>query len=277
MAVFRVEKNENFTVMSNYHLRDKTIPLKAKGLLCYMLSLPDDWDYTLNGLASQHPDGKDAVRSAVNLLEKKGYLTRKQTFDKDGRFSHNEYTVYEFPQKDNPLLGKPLSENPTTENPTAVNPMAKKPSTENPTQLNTYLPNTKEQNTYSTNNLPTNQGWSGGCRRDCVEHLKEKFEYDLLCYNIAPEKLDEIILIMAEVLCSTKPTFKIEGEWISRKDVVTRLEMIDEGHIEYIFDYLERKKPKISNNKAYYLSMLYNAPIKMDSYITGNLREWEVI
>lgn len=272
MAVFRVEKNENFTVMSNYHLRDKTIPLKAKGLLCYMLSLPDDWDYTLKGLASQHPDGKDAVRSAVNLLEKKGYLTRKQTFDKDGRFSHNEYTVYEYPQKDNPLLEKPLSENPTADYPMTRNPIAEKPSTENPTQLNTY-----KQNTYSTKYLPTNQGWSGGCQSDCVEYLKEKYEYDLLCYNITPQKLDELILVIAEIMCSTKPKFKIDGEWISRADIVTRLETIDESHLEYIVDYLEREYPKLRNPKSYYLTMLYNAPIKMDSYITGNLTNWGVI
>ena len=90
-AVFRVNKDRNYTVMSNYHLNDRSISLKAKGLLSQMLSLPDAWDYTLRGLASINWERIDAIRTAVLELEKHGYITRRQLRDSGGRLSHTEY------------------------------------------------------------------------------------------------------------------------------------------------------------------------------------------
>ena len=87
MAVFRVERTKNYTVMSNYQLRDKNLSLKAKGLLSQMLSLPEDWDYTLLGLAQINAEGKDAIRAAVTELERAGYIRRRQTVDKDGKLA----------------------------------------------------------------------------------------------------------------------------------------------------------------------------------------------
>lgn len=95
MAVFRVERTQNYTIMSNYHLRDKSISLKAKGLLSQMLSLPEDWDYTLTGLAKINQEGKDAIRAAVVELERAGYIYRCQTVDQAGKFSSNEYIIRE--------------------------------------------------------------------------------------------------------------------------------------------------------------------------------------
>ena len=97
MAVFRVERTQNYTVMSNYHLRDRRLSLKAKGLLSLMLSLPEDWDYTLSGLARISLEGKDAIRAAVVELEQAGYVQRRQTTDKAGKFSSNEYIIREWP------------------------------------------------------------------------------------------------------------------------------------------------------------------------------------
>lgn len=126
MAIFRVEKNKDYTVMSNYHLRDANLSLKAKGLLSQMLSLPEEWDYTLSGLAEINKESKDAIRTAVQELEKAGYINRRQTMDGNGKFASNEYVIHEQPQSAEPLLDFPSTENPSTE----------KPSTENPTQLN---------------------------------------------------------------------------------------------------------------------------------------------
>lgn len=126
MAVFRVERTRDYTVMSNYHLRDSSLSLKAKGLLSQMLSLPEGWDYTLAGLAKINRESKDAIRSAVNELEQAGYIQRRQTIDTAGKFSGNEYVIHECP-----VLSEPLSGNPTTDNPST-----EKPSSENPTQLN---------------------------------------------------------------------------------------------------------------------------------------------
>ena len=98
MAVFRVERTQNYTVMSNYHLRDKTISFKAKGLLSMMLSLPEKWDYTLQGLAYINREQIDAIRQAVHELERAGYIVRVRERDSRGRLRGAEYTIYEQPQ-----------------------------------------------------------------------------------------------------------------------------------------------------------------------------------
>ena len=128
MAVFRVERNSGYTVMSNHHLRNKELTLKAKGLLSQMLSLPEDWDYTLAGLSHINRESIDAIRTAVWELEKAGYILRRQGRDEKGKMTAIEYTIYEQPQPmlENPIPGKPMLENPTTDN----------PKSENPTQLN---------------------------------------------------------------------------------------------------------------------------------------------
>ena len=134
MAVFRVEKNRGYTVMSNHHLRNKDLSLKAKGLLSQMLSLPEDWDYTLKGLSLINRESIDAIRTAVWELEKAGYITRQQNRDGKGKMADMVYTIYEQPQPrpvqpddaapglDNPVLENPTSDNPTPENPTSGNP-----------------------------------------------------------------------------------------------------------------------------------------------------------
>ena len=90
MAVFRVERTSDYTVMSNYHLRDKRLSLKAKGLLSQMLSLPEDWDYTLTGLCYINRESKDAIRTAIREREEAGYIRRRQTSDSGGKFAGNE-------------------------------------------------------------------------------------------------------------------------------------------------------------------------------------------
>lgn len=96
MAVFRVKKTKNYTVMSNTHLRDDKLTLKAKGLLSQILSLPEDWRYSIAGLTKLNSDGKDAVRSAIRELEKAGYIERRKIQDEHGHFLV-EYTIYEIP------------------------------------------------------------------------------------------------------------------------------------------------------------------------------------
>ena len=146
MAVFRVEKNKGYTVMSNYHLNDKTITLKAKGLLSQMLSLPESWDYTLKGLAYINKESVDAIRTAVLELEQRGYIVRRQGRAAGGGFSNIEYTIYEQPQEKPPLLENPITAEPILEKPILDNPIPEKPLSGNPTQLNT-----KEENTDLSN------------------------------------------------------------------------------------------------------------------------------
>lgn len=135
MAVFRVERTENYTIMSNYHLRDKSISLKAKGLLSQMLSLPEDWDYTLTGLAKINQEGKDAIRAAVTELERAGYIYRRQTVDRAGKFSSNEYIIRERPVSAPVPPAGPPSAIPSSGNPTTGHPAAVDTAAEHPTQI----------------------------------------------------------------------------------------------------------------------------------------------
>ena len=134
MSIVRVHKTANFTVMSNYHFKEKRMSLKAKGLLSLMLSLPDDWNYSISGLVKLSKDGKDGVMSALGELEKFGYLHRVRIKDKKGKFSGIEYNIYEQPQEEIPFEENPITEKETEEKQTA----------ENPLQLNTNKLNTKK-------------------------------------------------------------------------------------------------------------------------------------
>ena len=136
MSVFRVEKTKGYTVMSNHHLRNHTLSLKAKGLLSQMLSLPDDWDYTLQGLAQINKESIDAIREAVRELERAGYIKRSRERDERGCLRGTVYTIYEQPHAE-PTPEEPAQALPTLDNPTLEKPMLDKPTLENPTQLNT--------------------------------------------------------------------------------------------------------------------------------------------
>lgn len=120
MAVFRVEKNHSYTVMANHHLRDERLSLKSKGLLSLILSLPDDWRISIEGMTQFSADGKDAIRSAIRELTDAGYITRAQTHSEAGTFSGYDYVVHETPVA-SPSSGFPTMEKPTTENPTLRN------------------------------------------------------------------------------------------------------------------------------------------------------------
>ena len=150
MAVFRVERNKGYAVMSNHHLRNKELSLKAKGLLSQMLSLPEDWDYTLKGLSLINREKIDAIREAIKELERAGYIVRSRERDEKGRLRGADYVIFEQPQPPTPDL--PTLENPTLDNPTQEKPTLEKPTLENPTQLNkdiqrTDLPKKEKSNT----------------------------------------------------------------------------------------------------------------------------------
>ena len=134
MAVFRVEKNHSYTVMANHHLRDERLSLKSKGLLSLILSLPDDWRISIEGMTQFSSDGKDAIRSAIRELTDAGYITRAQTHSEAGTFSGYDYLVHETPAA-SPSSGFPTMEKPTTGNPTTENPTLR-----NTERLSTILP-----------------------------------------------------------------------------------------------------------------------------------------
>ena len=146
MSVFRINKTNNYTVMSNHHFKEKKMSLKAKGLLSLMLSLPDDWDYSISGLATLSKDGKDSIMSALAELEKFGYLTRTRLTNEKGQFAGIEYNIFEIPQPKNPISEKSNEENENAEN----------SNSEKPAQLNTNL--TNHLFNLFTNQLSTKDG-----------------------------------------------------------------------------------------------------------------------
>lgn len=137
-----IQRQAGYTVMSNHHLRDKRLGLKAKGLLSVILSLPEDWDYTISGLAVICDVGKDAIRAAIRELEQTGYISRTQGKSEAGQFGGNQYIIREFPEE----VAPPLSVFPTTVNPTTEKPSTDSPSPENPTEIITNPVITDEKN-----------------------------------------------------------------------------------------------------------------------------------
>ena len=140
MAVIRANKNKNYTVMSNQHLRDKRLSLKARGLLSTVLSLPEDWEYSIAGLVAICKESETAMKSAINELKALGYLEITKERNEKGHFEY----IYTFNEN-------PPSENPTVEKPGVENPPVDYPGVENVRQLNTNKSNTKELNTNKSN------------------------------------------------------------------------------------------------------------------------------
>ncbi|OUO11917.1 hypothetical protein B5F94_12975 [Flavonifractor sp. An4] len=196
MAVFRIERTKDYTVMSNHHLRNHELSLKAKGLLSMMLSLPDDWNYTTRGLAKICKEGVDAIGSALRELETAGYIVRNQLRDQQGRISDTEYVIYEKPQPRQPETPRPDTAVPDTASPDTENPYLDKPDTEKPAELNIEKPNTQKQNTHgaSTDSIPFRETAAAQLPerkgRDAMsvseienyrELILENIEYDYLC------------------------------------------------------------------------------------------------
>ena len=292
MAVFRVEKNRGYTVMSNHHLRNKDLSLKAKGLLSQMLSLPEDWDYTLAGLSYINRESIDAIRTAVWELEKAGYITRRQGRDEKGKMTAIEYTIYEQPQP--PELDCPVLENPTADNPILENPTTDNPTSENPTQLNKDI-SSKEQSItdlssthsipfHSLNPLPYEQdeaatpperkrteAKSNSAVEIYREIIKDNIEYDHLIQNckIDKDRLDEIVDLMLETVCTARKTIRIAGDDYPAELVKSKFLKLNSSHIEFVLDCMRENTTKVRNIKQYLKAVLFNAPSTIDSYYTA--------
>ena len=287
MAVFRVERNTGYTVMSNHHLRNKELTLKAKGLLSQMLSLPEDWDYTLAGLSYINREKIDAIREAVRELERAGYIQRSRERDEKGRLRGTDYIIYEQP----PNLDLPTLENPTLENPTQ-----EKPTLENPMQLNkdiqkTDLPKKEKSNTdlSSTDSIPIHSlnplPYDGEAatpperkRKEATdaysvyeEIIKDNIEYDhFVRYGqVDKDRLDEIVSIILETVCSKRKTIRIAGDDYPAELVKAKFMKLNSSHIEFVFDCMKENTTKIRNIKQYLKAVLFNAPNTIDSYYTA--------
>ena len=276
MAVFRIERTRDYTVMSNHHLRNANLSLKAKGLLSMMLSLPEDWNYTTRGLAKICKEGVDAIGAALRELEAAGYIVRHKLRDRQGRISDTEYVIYEQPQ-----LRKPDTDSPDTEN-----PYMDKPDTEKPAELNIEKSNTEKSITYgsSTDSIPFRETAAAGPPerkgRDAMsvteienyrELILENIEYDCLKqrYPLYLDDLNEIVELLVETVCARRKTTRISGADFPHEIVRSRFLKLDSSHIEFVMDCLQKNTTQVRNMKQYLLAVLFNAPTTMNNHYTS--------
>lgn len=301
MAVFRVEKTRDYTVMTNHHLKNRALSLKAKGLLSVILSLPEDWDYTLKGLAYISKEGIDAIREAIRELECAGYIVRNRSRNEKGQLGGAEYIIYEKPHQpvtenptqadngtSNPLHSKrlidpPVSDAPTLDAPTLDFPTQDFPMLEIPTQLNTKeittYPESKKPSTTSIYpSIPSSHPsvHTGGLDgSDMVKAYRAKvhcnIEYLELSetYQSRIQQLDEIVDIIVETLCSSRATIAVAGDELPATLVKERLLKLNSSHIEYVMDSLKANTTPVRNIKRYLLTVLFNAPATIDNYYTS--------
>ena len=284
MAVFRVERNTGYTVMSNHHLRNKELSLKAKGLLSQMLSLPEDWDYTLAGLSHINREKIDAIREAVKELEKAGYIVRSRERDEKGRLRGADYVIYEQPQPREPEAATsggqpPILDLPTLENPTQLNKdiLSKEQSI-------TDLSSTDSIPFHSLNPLPFAHGEaatpperkrteakSNSAVEIYREIIKDNIEYDHLIQNckIDKDRLDEIVDLMLETVCTARKTIRIAGDDYPAELVKSKFLKLNSSHIEFVLDCMRENTTKVRNIKQYLKAVLFNASSTIDSYYTA--------
>jgi len=289
MGTFRVHKTKDYTVMSNNHLRNKEMTLKAKGLLSQMLSLPDDWNYTIEGLASINKEGVDCISDTLTELEKFGYVTRKRIRDEKGRLRGTDYDIYEEPIREKPILDNPVLEKPEQA----------EPEQEKPGLLNTNKQITEEKNTdyinYSSNPIPSLESFP--CESGNVDNtetgrerkgqkinnydlwerqIKTNIDYESLKINYPYELqlIDEIVAIMVETVMSNRAMIRIAGDDYPFSVVKEKFLQIDYSHMQFIIDCFNEgaRNTEIKNVKQYMKAVIFNAPTTIDSYYTAKVR-----
>jgi len=276
MAVCRIKKNRNYTYMSNFHLRDLNLSNKTCGLLSKMLSLPENWDYSTRGLAAICKDGVDSITSQLKELEKYGYLQRHRIRDENGKIIDMEYIIYE----------EPYWQFPDTETPDMVKPREVKPHKEKPAQLNIDITSKDESNkdlsnidSFSSDERPSVLANLEAKRKETIcrdmnvyrEIIKENIGYDYLLADLpyCHDRLEEILELIVETVCSTRKYIRVAGSDYPAEVVRSRLMKLDMDHIRFVFDCLNENTTKIRNIKQYLLTTLYNAPTTIGNYYSA--------
>ena len=223
MSVFRVERTHDYTVMSNHHLKNRALSLKAKGLLSLMLSLPDDWDYTLQGLAHISLEKVDAIRKAITELENEGYITRTRERDEQGRLRGTEYIIRE----------QPISEKPTLENPTQLNN----------NKLNKNKPSTYEENTQSNQSKETDELAEILARCE-LEDFEEK----------TAQMLESAVRVLYY-----KQHIKLSGAVLPQTEIRNLLRRVNRDTLIDAVEVLRNNEDTVQNPQGYLYSVILNS------------------
>ncbi len=258
--------------MSNHHLKDTQLSLKAVGLLSKMLSLSDDWNYTTRGLAAICREGVDAISAGLKELEKAGYLERRRVRDDLGHIIDTEYVIYETPKAPQPDTAQPYTENPDMG----------MPHTENPAQSSTNKSITQKSNTHlsSTHSIHSpagNERKERCCSQeeydDYRETIRENIEYNALLYShpADADRIDELIELIVETVCSGRAYIRIAGQDMPLSVVRSRFLKLNSEHIDFVLTCMDENTTRVINMKQYLLTSLYNAPATMGNYFTSRV------
>lgn len=277
MSIIRVNKNSNYTVMSNFHLRDKRLSLKAKGLLSYMLSCRDDWDFSVTGLRAVLKEGKDAITAALHELEETGYLIRSRDERQVGKSNRYIYDVYEEPQTISSQVPVDNSvrrpENPSSGNPTSETP---------PQRSTNDIRNTEKEETLISKNPST-----GNSNRiappekvinaDAIkEDIRKQIEYEEHIDRYHQDFVDCLVGLITEMKVFALRDDSIRsGEAVYPPDLVLdKLSKIRWDHIQYIMECMQhRSDPEpIRNIKAYLQKSILNAPDTIDAWYMAEVQ-----
>lgn len=256
MPVLKNKTQGNYVNVYKGIAMDKSLGLKDRGMLLTLLSLPDNWEFTVNGLRKILPDGKSAIYSCLDSLQGAGYLTKEQSRGEGGVFAGNVLEVHETPHP--PFPENRVSVNPTTENPVPGNQ----------TQLN----NNKVTNKKFNNQGVSNQSIYQEDEMDSIEAytdiIKSNIEYEYLVRDNPYKKdvIDEIVNLLVETIAVERKKIRIAGTDYPYQLVKSVLLKLDMSHIQYVMDCLDRNTSKVRNIKNYLLTALYNAPNTIGNY-----------
>lgn len=259
MAILKNKTQGNYTIVSNGILKNQSLSLKDRGLIITLLSLPDNWAFTINGLSKIIPDGKDSIKNSLKHLEELGYVSKTQSRGEFGKYGNIVIEVHE-----TPIL--PIVENPLTDN-----PLTGKPVPENLSQYNNNKYNTNKSIIHqSIHPSINNQNVDGLVDMDESENyiylknlIKKNIEYDILSdqFKDLTDKdiLDQIVDLITEICSFAKKDILINGNHIPSALVKTKFLKLDSSNIQYVMEELKKGTSKIKNPHSYLISMLYNA------------------
>lgn len=296
MKKYITKKEKGFVQLANSILSDPDISLKAKAVLAIMLSLPENWDFSIEGIAGKCKESKDCIAKAINELIDVGYVKRTKTRGKDGRITKWDYEVFEEPYK----TSEQSDEESCVEIPDTALSYQEKPEDDYPEQdfqeldsPSEDIPDEETKDTYNTiiNKKENNNTLFSNTQSNPIQSkhkisfnmseielkeltVKDNIDYDILLEKFPNRKamIDEIVGLMVEVLCSKRETMTIASDTHPIEQVKERFKSIDDGHIEYILECLDKNTTEIHNIKQYLLSVIYNAPQTMDNYYTATVK-----
>lgn len=263
MGVIRVEKTKNYTVMSNYHFKDRNISWKAKGMLSTFLSLPEDWDYSINGLEAMSTDGNKAVRSGLKELEANGYLTREAIRDKKGIIRDWDYIIYENPLE-NPNWSKEFAE--------VLNPDVQKGQVDSPDVQKAHVEEGHVENAHVEKDIQLNTNTLNTKEINSLKNKDKKdTDIDILSNN------EELKILPETQMLITKGFILKEDPELVEYNKTIEFALMDyrQDQVYRVIDYILKKtEGEIINKLAYFTTSLHRNLKKVDS-LENNYRTVE--